>query len=86
MHEHPHVQKVIQTCKHIQIVPVPTYTPWLNVAEKLWRWTKQCLTHAHPWSDDFVVFCQHVASGIRFTLQWLTRAIVLCRIVTTISC
>ena len=60
VHEHPNVQKVIQTCKRIQIVPLPTYAPWLNAVEKLWRWTKQRVTHAHPWSNDFVVFRQHV--------------------------
>jgi len=60
VHGHPHVEKAIQTCKRIQIVPLPTYAPWLNVAEKLWRWTKQRVTHAHPWSYDFVMFRKHV--------------------------
>ena len=60
VHEHPHVQKAIETCKRIQIVPLLTYSPWLNAIEKLWRWVRQRVTHTHPWSEDFLVFCQYV--------------------------
>jgi transposase len=36
----------------IQIVPLPTYSPWLNPIEKLWRWLKQDVLHLHPLADD----------------------------------
>ena len=31
----------------IQLVPLPTYSPWLNPIEKLWRWLKQDVLHLH---------------------------------------
>ena len=32
---------------------LPTYAPWLNPIEKVWRWLKQSVLYAHPWCDDF---------------------------------
>jgi len=37
----------------IQMVLLPTYAPWTNPIEKLWRWVRQAYAHAHPYSDDF---------------------------------
>ncbi len=31
----------------IQLVPLPTYSPWLNPIEKLWRKARQDVLHAH---------------------------------------
>ena len=36
----------------IQIVPLPTYSPWLNPIEKLWRKLKQDVLHLHPHADN----------------------------------
>jgi transposase len=36
----------------IQFVPLPTYSPWLNPIEKLWRWLKQDVLHLHRHPDD----------------------------------
>ncbi len=36
----------------IQIVPLPTYAPWLNPIEKLWRWLKHDVLHLHRHADD----------------------------------
>jgi transposase len=35
----------------IQLVPLPTYSPWLNYIEKLWRWLKQDVLHLHRSAD-----------------------------------
>jgi transposase len=35
----------------IQLVPLPTYSPWLNPIEKLWRWLKQDVLHLHRHAD-----------------------------------
>ena len=35
----------------IQLVPLPTYSPWLNFIEKLWRWLKQDVLHLHRSAD-----------------------------------
>lgn len=36
----------------IQFIPLPTYSPWLNPIEKLWRWLKQDVLHLHRLADD----------------------------------
>ena len=36
----------------IQLVPLPTYSPWLNPIEKLWRKLKQDVLHLHRSADD----------------------------------
>lgn len=35
----------------IRIIWLPTYAPWLNPIEKLWRWLKQTLLHHHCLAD-----------------------------------
>ena len=37
----------------IQLVPLPTYSPWLNPSEKIWRWLKKDLLHNHSFANDF---------------------------------
>jgi len=36
----------------IQIVTLPTYAPWTNPIEKLWRWLRQEVLHMHRLSDQ----------------------------------
>ena len=43
----------------IKLLPLPTYSPWLNPIEKVWRWVRQRVTHAHPWCDHFQEFRAH---------------------------
>lgn len=44
----------------IQLVPLPTYAPWLNPIEKLWRWLRQEVLHLHRLSDAWEVLKQRV--------------------------
>jgi len=37
----------------IRLVPLPTYAPWTNPIEKLWRWLYQDVLHQHRFSDDW---------------------------------
>lgn len=37
----------------IQLLFLPTYAPWTNPIEKLWRWLHQDRLHLHRWSDDW---------------------------------
>lgn len=60
VHTHPKVQAALDAEPRIRVIPLPTYAPWLNNIEKLWRWVKQRVTHAHPWCDDFLLFRQQV--------------------------
>lgn len=34
----------------VELVALPTYAPWLNPIEKLWRWLKQTVLHQHRYS------------------------------------
>lgn len=56
IHEHPAVRAALDKEHRIQLVPLPTYAPWLNAIEKLWRLVRQEVAHAHPWCDDFLQF------------------------------
>lgn len=44
----------------IQLVPLPTYSPWLNPIEKLWRLLKQDLLLNNPWADKPKILCAEV--------------------------
>ena len=55
-HTHPQTLAVLQQQPKVKILWLPTYAPWLNPIEKLWKWIRARVTHAHPWSDDFLEF------------------------------
>jgi hypothetical protein len=46
----------------IALVRLPTYAPWLNPIEKLWRKLKQEVLHLHRLGDDWRGLQQRVAS------------------------
>lgn len=46
----------------IQLVPLPTYAPWLNPAEKLWRWMKQDILHMHELAENWHALKRAVAN------------------------
>ena len=54
------MQQTLARDPRIELLRLPTYAPWLNNIEKLWRWMKQRVSHAHPWADDFADFKLHV--------------------------
>ncbi|MBZ0285495.1 MAG: transposase [Anaerolineae bacterium] len=37
----------------LELLFLPTYTPWTNPIEKLWRWLYQDVLHLHSWADDW---------------------------------
>jgi transposase len=49
----------------VEVLPLPTYAPWLNNIEKLWRWVKARVTHAHPWSEDFTLFKENIRAELQ---------------------
>jgi putative transposase len=55
-HYHPDVQRALAKQDRLTVLPLPTYSPWLNPTEKVWRWVRQRVAHAHPWCDDFREF------------------------------
>lgn len=62
VHFHKRVTKFVKDNPRIELVPLPTYSPWLNAIEKVWRWVRQRLTHTHPWANDFRLFQEQVRS------------------------
>jgi len=72
------VRNAIEEQERVEVLPLPTYSPWLNPIEKVWRRTRQRVTHAHPWCDDFRLFRKHVraeldslAAGTREILRYV---------------
>jgi len=46
----------------IRLVSLPTYAPWTNPIEKLWRWLYQDVLHLHRLADDFRGLADRVAT------------------------
>jgi transposase len=44
----------------IQLIFLPTYAPWTNPIEKLWRWLRQTVLHLHRFSDAWTALKQRV--------------------------
>ncbi|MDE0314348.1 MAG: transposase [Candidatus Poribacteria bacterium] len=44
----------------IEILQLPTYAPWTNLIEKLWRWVRQSVLHLHRIADDWQALQQRV--------------------------
>lgn len=53
IHTHPDVLSVLASLPRLQTVPLPTYAPWLNPIEKLWRWLRQDVLRLHRYTADW---------------------------------
>lgn len=60
LHTHPDVLAALQQWPRLEIVALPTYAPWLNPIEKLWRWLRQDVLKLHRWVHDWPAGRQHV--------------------------
>ena len=60
VHFHPDALDALAQDSRLELLALPTYAPWLNPIEKLWRLVRQRVTHAHPWSEDFAHFRHQV--------------------------
>ena len=69
VHFHPKALDALAQDPRLTIVNLPTYAPWLNNIEKLWRLLRQRVTHAHPWCDDFRLFREHVLAELQSLAQ-----------------
>jgi len=45
---------------HIHLLWLPTYAPWTNPIEKLWRWLKQSVLHNHQLAEHFDLLKEQV--------------------------
>lgn len=50
IHDHPDVLLAASNAS-IEMVPIPTYAPWTNPIEKLWRWLYQDILHLHRYAN-----------------------------------
>ena len=53
IHKHPDVVDALSALPHIQPVWLPTYAPWLNPIEKLWRWLRQDVLKLHAFGEEW---------------------------------
>jgi transposase len=53
IHQHPEVLQALAQYPRIHPVWLPTYAPWLNPIEKLWRWVRQDILKLHQLADDW---------------------------------
>lgn len=53
IHRHPDVVAVLATLPRLHPVWLPTYAPWLNPIEKLWRWLRQAVLRQHQLAADW---------------------------------
>jgi hypothetical protein len=60
MHRHPDVLTALEDSPRIKPVWLPTYAPWLNPIEKLWRWLRQDVLKMHRWVADWPQVKQRV--------------------------
>lgn len=77
VHFHPDILLACQGTPLI-LLRLPTYAPWTNPVEDLWRRLKQELLHHHPFSDDWDALKAAVEAW--FT-QWETPSADLLRYV-----
>lgn len=53
IHKHQDVMDAVERLPRIEPVWLPTYAPWLNPIEKLWRWLRQDVLNAHRLVHDW---------------------------------
>jgi hypothetical protein len=60
IHRHPEVLAVLEEVPRIQPIWLPTYAPWLNPIEKLWRWLREAVLKLHRLTSDWKALRQRV--------------------------
>lgn len=63
-HRLPGVLAALEALPRVEVLRLPTYSPWLNPIEKLWRWLYQTVIHTHRWSEDFPCFRKRVMDAL----------------------
>jgi transposase len=60
IHKHPDVLAAVAALGRIELIWLPTYAPWLNPIEKLWRWLREAVLKLHRLADDWKGLRQRV--------------------------
>ena len=68
-HDSGAVRKVLARFPRVKLLWLPTYAPWLNAIEKVWRYLRQRLIHVHPWCDSFLVLRDSVRAELEVLVE-----------------
>lgn len=60
IHRNPEVLEALKAWPQVEPVWLPTYAPWLNPIEKLWRWLRQDVLKRHRLAGDWKALRQRV--------------------------
>jgi len=60
IHTHPDVLTALEEYPRIEPIWLPTYAPWLNPIEKLWRWLKETILKMHRLANNWPALHQRV--------------------------
>ncbi len=78
IHSHPDVLATLATLPRLEALWLPTYSPWLNPIEKLWRWLKGDVLKQHRLAADWTAlrhrvntFLAQFAAGSADLLQYV---------------
>jgi transposase len=63
VHFHADVVRSLEGTK-VRLLRLPTYAPWTNPIEKVWRWLKADVLHQHDFGDDWQGLQQEVADWL----------------------
>jgi len=59
VHTHPEVRQAAEA-QRIELLYTPTYAPWTNPVEKLWKKLRHDVLHLHRWSHAWSELRRHV--------------------------
>jgi transposase len=60
IHHHADITATLRQLPRIEPVWLPTYAPWLNPIEQLWRWLRRDVLRGHRLADEWSHLRQHV--------------------------
>ena len=60
IHRHPEVLEAVTVLSRLEPVWLPTYAPWLNPIERVWRWLRQDQLSVHRLAHDWKTLRQRV--------------------------
>jgi DDE superfamily endonuclease len=73
IHSHPDVLTALKQWPQIEPVWLPTYAPWLNPIEKLWRWLRQDVLKLHRLANSWLELRGRVRAFLNQFAQGSTR-------------
>lgn len=64
VHHHTNATDAVAGDSRVSILWLPTYSPWLNPTEKVWKWVRQHFAHMHDDAEDMDLFGEHLAAAL----------------------